>query len=240
VPLVVAIGGDGTLNEVVNGITDADGRPLAAVGAVMTGRGRDACRNLGVARDLKHAARRLAEGREVRRDLGLARWAGGQRFFLTCAGVGFDAVVAARARGMGGGGTTPYFRAVLQALRAYAPAEVSVEVEGGAGWSGHAAAVITSNGACFGGGMRIAPAADPGDGELDLVVVGALGRWELLRWLPTMYWGGHLRNPKVSLSRARVIRVRAPVALPLEVDGEVGGETPLEVRVCPGALRLVC
>src|SRR5712692_7781957 len=149
-------------------------------------------------------------------------------------------MVAARAANLSGRGTIPYLRAVLASLRDYAPAEVTVEVDNGPRWSGRAAAVITSNGACFGGGMRIAPMADPGDGELDLVVLGALGRWELLRWLPTLYWGGHVRNPKVSLSRARVIRVRAPVALPLEVDGEVGGETPLEVRVCPGALRLVC
>ncbi len=239
-PLVVAVGGDGTLNEVVNGATGEDGQPRVAVGAVMTGRGRDGCRNLGVARDPRQAACRLVEGREVRRDLGLARWPGGRRFFVTCAGAGFDAMVAARAIGLGGGGTVPYFRAVLASLRAYAPAEVRVEAEDGAGWSGRAAAVIVSNAPCFGGGMRIAPSADPGDGELDLAILGPLGRWELLLWLPTIYWGGHVKNPKVRLSRARAIRVRAPVPLPLEVDGEVCGETPLEVRVCPGALRLRC
>jgi len=238
VSLVVAVGGDGTLNEVVNGLTDDDGQSRSAVGALMTGRGRDACRNLGVARDLREAARRLAEGREVRYDLGLARWPGGRRFFLASAGAGFDAMVAARAANLSGRGTIPYLRAVLASLRDYAPAEVTVEVDNGPRWSGRAAAVITSNGACFGGGMRIAPDGDPADGELDLVVLGALGRWELIRWLPTVYWGGHVRNPKVWLSRGRVIHVRAPTPLPIQIDGEVCGGTPLQVSVYPGALRL--
>ena len=239
VPVIVAVGGDGTFNEVINGATGEDGRPRVAIGAVMTGRGRDACRNLGLPREPLAAVRRLVEGREVRRDLGLARWPGGRRFFVNAAGAGFDAVVAARAARLGGGGTVPYLRAVLHALRAYAPVEITVE-SGEASWRGPAAGVVVSNGAHFGGGMRIAPGADPADGALDLVLLGALGRGELMAWLPTIYWGGHLRNRKVRRARIERARIESTAPLPVELDGEVCGETPLDVSVCPGALRLRC
>ncbi|HET6368498.1 MAG TPA: diacylglycerol kinase family protein, partial [Pseudomonadales bacterium] len=115
--LIVAVGGDGTLNEVINGVTGEDGRPLAAVGALLTGRGRDAARTLGLPRDPGRAAERLVHGGETRRDLGLVRRDNSQRFFLTVAGAGFDAVVAARAASTPGRGSVPYLRAVAASLR---------------------------------------------------------------------------------------------------------------------------
>jgi diacylglycerol kinase family enzyme len=235
---VVAVGGDGTFHEVVNGVIGEDGRPRATVGAVMTGRGRDACRNLGLPRDPREAARRLIEGGEVRRDLGLARWPGGRRYFLNAAGAGFDAMVAARAARLRGGGTLPYLRAVLAALRDYRPVEIRVETDRAGEWRGPAAGVVASNGACFGGGMRIAPGADSGDGALDLVRLGGFGRAELLAWLPTIYWGGHLHSGKVTLARIGRALISAPASLPVQLDGEVCGAIPLEVSVCAGALRL--
>src|SRR5712692_5922684 len=100
-------------------------------------------------------------------------------------------MVAARAANLSGRGTIPYLRAVLASLRDYAPAEVTVEVDTGPRWSGRAAAVSTSTGAGFGGGMRSAPDGDPTDGELEGVGRGAWGRWELIRGRPTGYGGGH-------------------------------------------------
>ncbi len=237
VPLVVAVGGDGTLHEVVNGVTSEDARPRAVVGVVMTGRGRDACRNLGLPRDPLDAARRVVAGREVRRDLGLARWPGGSRYFVNAAGVGFDALVAARAARLGGG-AVPYLRAVFGSLLAYRPMELTLDSDSAGEWRGHAAGVIVANGAYFGGGMRIAPGADPADGALDLVRLGAFGRLELLAWLPTIYWGGHIGNAKVALARVRTVRIAAPASPLVQLDGEVCGATPLEVTVCAGALRL--
>ncbi len=238
VPLIVAVGGDGTVNEVVNGATGEDARPRVALGVVMTGRGRDACRNLGLRRDPLAAARRLVEGHEVRLDLGLARWPGGRRFFVNAAGAGFDAVVAAHAARLGGGGTVPYLLAVLHALRDYRPVEITVE-RGGDPWHGQAAGVVVANGAHFGGGMRIAPGADAGDGMLDVVLLGAFGRAELVAWLPTIYWGGHVRNAKVTTARVTSVRIAGPAPMPVELDGEACGATPLDVSVCPGALRLL-
>ena len=236
-PLVVAVGGDGTLNEVVNGLADADGNFRAALGAIPTGRARDACRNLALPTDPLAALQRVLDGGETRVDAGAVEWpGGGTRYFINAAGVGFDAVVARRAASRRLRGTLPYLLAVAGTIRAHRPVRAILEEDGRVIWSGLMAAAVAANGAHYGGGMKIAPGADPADGLLDLVIMGDLGRLELLRWLPTVYRGGHLANPKVTTRRARAIVVRAHAAL--HVDGEAAGNAPVTISIRPGALRL--
>jgi len=238
-PLVVAVGGDGTLNEVVNGVTDARAAPLATAGAILTGRGRDACRNLGLAADWRLAARRLVEGDDALLDLGAAAWPdGARRYFVSAAGAGFDAAVARRAQSRGGAGTLPYLRAVVESLAAHRAVPATLQADDAPASSAPLTAAVIANGAYFGGGMKIAPSADPADGNLDLVVLGDLGRAELLRWLPTVYRGGHLANPKVSTRRIVRMSIDAASPLPTHVDGETTADTPVVFRVCPRALCL--
>ena len=239
VGLIVAVGGDGTLNEVVNGITDEGGRPLASLGVILTGRGRDGARTLGVPRDPARAVERLATARvPVRRDLGRVRWPGGQRYFVTVAGAGFDAVVAARALTLPGPGTVPYLRAVMASLRDHRPWPIRVRLDDAPERSLAATGVMLANGSTCGGGMRIAPDAHAADGLLDLVTLGPLSRAALLRWLPTVYWGGHLRHPAITVERVRSVSVASDRALPLQIDGEPCGAAPFEATVVPGALRV--
>lgn len=235
---MVAVGGDGTVNEVINGLMGDDARARAVLGVIATGRGRDTARTLGIPADASRALRGLVSGREQVMDLGLAAWPEGQRYFLNAAGAGFDALVAAEAARLGGRGTVPYLRAVLTGLRAYEAVPVALECDGLAEPVRSLAGVVVANGPCFGGGMRIAPGADPADGALDLVVLGPFGRVELVCWLPTIYWGGHVRNRKVSLQRVRRVTIDPSHPLAVELDGEPCGRTPLRLRVCPGALRV--
>jgi diacylglycerol kinase (ATP) len=236
-PLVVGVGGDGTLNEVVNGVR-ASGA-ATTVGAVLTGRGRDACRNFGIPRDPGAAVRALADGRDATFDLGLAEWSDGRRrWFAISAGAGFDAAVARRAASMTTRGAVPYVAAVVASLRTHRPTPVTLEVDGAREPAAPVTAVVVANAPYFGGGMKIAPAADPADGALDVVVLGALGRLELLVWLPTIFSGRHLANPRVRARRARRVSVAGAVALPTQVDGETVGTTPWTLAVDPGALRL--
>jgi len=238
VDLVVAVGGDGTLNEVVNGAV-VEGGPPVTVGAVLTGRGRDAARNFGLAADPRRAVRRLVEGADAAFDLVRAGWPDGRRrWAVSAAGAGFDAAVAARAAARGGSGTLPYLAAVLAALSTHAPVAAEIDADGARAWSGPLSAAVVANGAHYGGGMKIAPAADPADGRLDLVVLGNFGRLELLRWLPTVYRGGHLRNPNVATRTARQVRIDAARPLPVHVDGEPAPATPVTLTLVPGALRL--
>jgi diacylglycerol kinase (ATP) len=236
-PLVVAVGGDGTLNEVVNGVRTAGGD--ATVGVVLTGRGCDASRNFGVPRDPLAAVRALGEGHDACFDLGCAEWADGrQRWFAISAGAGFDAAVARRAQGLPMRGTWSYLTAVLLTVRRHRPADVVLELDGASVTPLPITAVVAANGRWFGGGMKIAPDADPADGLLDVVVLGTFGRLELLRWLPTIYPGRHVRHPRVHVRRARRLRVSGPASLPTHVDGEPVGATPVVLSVEPGALRL--
>lgn len=234
-PLVVAVGGDGSVNEVVNGLADLPVPPT--LGVLATGRGRDVCRNLGIERDPRRALARLAAGRDSMVDLGRVDWMGGRRWFLTAAGAGFDAEVARRAATRGGFGTIPYLLAILGALAGHRPVPATVTLDDGS-WSGRATAVVVANGAWYGGGMRIAPPATPTDGVLDLIVLGDVGRFELLRWLPAVYRGRHLDHPRVVARRTRRAAVEAARPLPVHVDGEVVGVTPVVVTVRPGALAL--
>ncbi len=238
-PLVVAVGGDGTVNEVVNGLLDEPGNPGGALGTIMTGRGRDVCRNLAVPPVPEHAADRLVQGADVLVDVGMAQWGiDRRRYFLNAAGAGFDAVVAQRAQSLGGSGTLPYLRAVLSALWTHRAVSAEVHVDGQLAWAGAMTAAVAANGAYYGGGMKIAPLADPTDGVLDVIVIGQLGRGELLRWLPRVYRGTHLANPKVTTYRGKTIEILTTSPVPTHVDGEAGPPTPVRITVRERALRL--
>jgi diacylglycerol kinase (ATP) len=238
-PLVVAVGGDGTLNEVVNGVTDVQAAPMATTGAILTGRGCDAWRNVGLARDPSLAARRLIDGTDAALDLGLAEWPDGtRRYFVSAAGAGFDAAVARRAASRAGAGTLPYLRAILESLAAHRALPATLQADDATLPAGPLTAAVVANGPYFGGGMKIAPSAEASDGVLDLVVVGDLGRAELIRWLPALYRGRHLANPKITSRRVSRVAVGSLTPLPTHVDGEPAADTPVTFRVCRRALRL--
>jgi diacylglycerol kinase (ATP) len=238
--LVVAVGGDGTANEVVNGVMEAAGTAEVVIGIIPTGRGRDVCRNLGIARDPYVAAQRALAGEETTVDVGAVEFGDGRRrYFLNAAGIGFDAAVAARARTGRAPGTLGYLLAVLKSLGHYRPYPVTVAHDSEPPSTRRAAAVIVANGAYYGGGMKIAPAADPTDGRLDVVILGDLGRLELLRWLPTVYSGRHLRSPKVTAQSGRSISLSSTANVPAHVDGEPLPEAPVRVSVQPRRLRIM-
>lgn len=238
-PLIVAVGGDGTVNEVVNGLLDKPGDPVSTLGTIMTGRGRDLCRNLGVPAVPEQAADRLTQGKDVLFDVGMAEWGvTRRRFFLNAAGAGFDATVARRAQSVGGPGTVPYLRALLGALGNHRPVSAEIRVDGRQAWAGELTTAVVANGACYGGGMKIAPGADAADGVLDLVVIGALGRRELLWWLPRVYRGTHLANSKVATCRGTTFEIATTPPVPTHVDGESAPPTPVRITIRERALRL--
>src|SRR3989304_5079927 len=163
-----------------------------------------------------------------------ASWRGGRGLlFAWWRGAGSAAAGAARAERSRGSGKAPYVRALLGTLWTYRPSPATIRVDERVHFSGPITAAVVANGPYYGQGMKIAPTADPHDGVLDLVVLGNLGRVELLRWLPTVYRGRHLANPKVSTARGRTVSIDAPAPLPLHVDGEPCGETPVRLPSPP-------
>ena len=98
--------------------------------------------------------------------------------------------------------------------------------------------VVVANGRYFGGGMMICPEADPGDGLLDVLLIGDLTKRDLLLTLPKTYRGRHLPHPKAEVLRGTIVEVESARPIPVELDGEQPGTTPARFEIVPGALRL--
>jgi len=240
--LIAAIGGDGTVHEVVNGlVTEGQIAEGVVLGAVSCGTGADFARSVGLVREPLAAARRLLHGSDRYIDLGVIHCQReGQEiieYFPNAAGLGFDGEVADRTNRMSkvGGGTIPYLISLVLTLITYENKPVVVTLDDRT-LELRANAIIAANGQYLGGGMRIAPNARPDDGLLDVIVIGDVTKLELLRQVPCVYRGTHLAHPKVDAYRTRVVHVEAEKRMILQADGEYVGEAPATFHLLPGAL----
>ncbi len=224
--LIVAAGGDGTINEVVNGIT---GKPL---GILPFGTVNVFTKELGIPANLAAAWRVLETGRTRAIDLGCAEFAGQKRYFVQLAGVGFDAsaVRAVSLKLKKKVGPLSYVVAGLKMLRTvHAPVEVAPGVTG--------VAVLIGNGRYYGGKVRVFPRAKLDDGLLDVCVFEKFGAWELLRYLPGILCGQH---PKLAgVHYFQTAEFTCQTVAPFELDGEDAGDGPVKFSVKPGALQVV-
>jgi diacylglycerol kinase (ATP) len=241
---LVVVGGDGTVNEVANGILYSTGAAKTALGVISTGTGSDFIRSVGIPRDYHSACSTLTSPRRLSIDVGVVEYQSkGQtlrRFFVNGAGVGFDAAVVEQTERMPKylGGTIPYLVGVLRALLGYRNKSVVINV-GDEVMSGRILNTVVANGGYLGGGMHIAPLAKVNDSLLDVVVVGDLGKLELLKELPTVYKGTHINHPKVKMMKATHITIQSPERMLVHADGELLGEGPASFWVVPAALSLV-
>lgn len=241
---LVAVGGDGTVNEVTNGILTAAGSERASLGVVNTGTGSDFVRMLGIPRDYARGCRCLTSQRRRLIDVGIVRCLkDGQpvsRFFVNAAGVGFDAEVARDKQGMPlfFRGTIPYLLGILRTLFGYQNKSVTLKVDGRVETQ-KVLSVVVANGRFFGGGMKVAPEADLDDNLLDALTVGDFGKLELLLAFPRIYKGTHISHSKVRMEKASYIEVSSPEPLLVHTDGEVIGEGPASFEPVPLALSVV-
>ncbi len=240
---VVAVGGDGTLNEVVNGIC-RDGLCHIPVGFLPAGRGIDCARTVGIPTDVAEAARRLVKPRRLKVDLGLITFQDQgtrkSRYFVNVAGCGFDAAVAERASryGTGWGGTLPYLSGLVITLFTYENVPMSWSIDGETG-SGRLNTLVMANGQYYGGGMRIAPNASMEDRLLDFIFIGDFPKLEFLLNVPKVYEGTHLSLSLVSEKRGKRIDVESSHPVRVHADGEVLGTLPIRAEVVPEALTLL-
>ena len=233
---VIAVGGDGTVQEVVNGLLTAS--VPAELGIVPVGSGNDLARSLGLPAELA-SAWRLAIGSQTRpTDVARARNGDGtERWFASAGGIGFDAQVAAAmiARSGWQAGRAGYLFTTLSELRRFSNRRVRLSVDGIS--SDHDVLLVAiANGAYYGGGMRIAPEARPDDGFLDICVVGDISRVTAIRQLPNLYRGTHVRHAQVSMHRGRSVEVEGDATTRVHLDGEPFGGLPLRVSLAPGAV----
>jgi len=238
--LLVAVGGDGTVHEVVNGIAGLD----VELAVIARGTGWDFVRTYGIPRKLEGAVEVALEGRTREIDLGRARYRGwdgrdGEAVFANVGSAGMSGAVAKRANETSKalGGKASYAWATLAVFARWRNDEVTARVDGEE-HGGRMLDVIVANGRYLGGGMKMTPEAEPDDGRFDVLLIGDVTKRDLILTLPKIYRGTHLPHPKATLLRAARVEVDAPEPLPVELDGEQPGTTPVSFEVVPRALRL--
>jgi diacylglycerol kinase (ATP) len=243
---VVAIGGDGTLNETVNGLmhgNQATGRNTAFA-VIPLGTGSDFVKVLEDVEpdDIDGGIARLVNQRRRRIDLGLVEIAGQQsRYLLNAVGVGFDAQAAAEAlkiTWLKGG--MVYYLAIARALMNYKAFPMQISF-GDESFERRMMFATVANGRCQGSGFWMTPHAHIDDGQLDVCMVDMLGILKVMQYIPIIQKGQHLGLPEVRVERIPNIHIRCDHDLPVAVDGEVMTITARDVTVTtvPGAIDLL-
>jgi YegS/Rv2252/BmrU family lipid kinase len=238
--LAVAVGGDGTVNEVAGGLVGTD----CELAVVARGTGVDFVRTYGIPTKLDDAVRTALHGttREIDAGrVGLRSWSGepGEAWFVNVAGVGMSGAVAKRTNESSKalGGKASYLWSTLAVFARWRNTEVRVQVDGEQR-SGRMHEVVVANGRFLAGGMEMCPDASPDDGLFDVLLIGDVTKADLVRTLPRIYRGTHLPHPKAELLRGATVSVESDDALPVQLDGEQPGTTPVRFEVAPRALRL--
>lgn len=231
VPLVVAVGGDGTLHEVVNGLLGTS----SSLGLIPFGTGNDFARALGLHGDLDAACRAAAQGSTRLFDVGtvLGQGMDSPRHFLVICGTGY---VAQTARTVNAGirflsGAAAYVLGAILTLRTFRPFQLTLTLDDAPPQVSSAMFVSLCNTETTGGGMKIAPGARADDGLLDICLVRAVPKTTLLYQLTQVFAGRHVGHPAVSMLRASRVRLDADPPQPLLIDGEVVGTTPATVTL---------
>jgi diacylglycerol kinase (ATP) len=241
---LVSVGGDGTTNEVANGILNTGSSGEIALGVISTGTGSDFARSSGIPRRYSDACSCLIGSRRMLIDIGVVEYYKNgekeKRFFINYAGIGFDAAVveATECFPKYFGGTIPYVAGLLRTLIGYRNKLVVLSV-GDNVESARVLSVVIANGNYIGGGMRVAPDASLNDNMLDIVVIGDVTKFDLLKSLPMVYKGTHGKHPKVSMNKAERVTVESPEALLVNADGELLGEGPATFSIIPAALNIL-
>jgi diacylglycerol kinase (ATP) len=245
---IVAVGGDGTVNEIINGMME-DNVPVNRDTKLLVlpcGTGKDLGRTLGTGH-VDTAIKALVEGSVTRMDLGLITYTTSEglqepRYFANVADLGLGANVADRisrsSKKMGG--LLTYLIAAVRTIIEFKARDISVEINGERVFHDSANMVVLANGQYFAGGMQVAPTASICDGLLEMYILADVGKRALLTsLLPRVYRGKHVGRNGVLHVRAGSVSIKSAAGILLEMDGEQIGSSPVSVEVVPRVLPVV-
>ena len=245
---IIVVGGDGTVNEVVNGILNSNGSHNTILGIVSAGTTCSFARSVGIPLDPKSCCKLLTGRNRLTIDVGIVEYqSAGQRlrrFFINEADLGFGATVVEASKQIPNylGRKVNYLPHVLggvSSLISYKNKCVALCVEDKAEETCVCTMVVIANGTYFGGGMQVAPYAEPTDGLLDMIVFGDMRKTELMKVWSMMYSGRHIGHEKISLKKIMKLAVQCDEKILVEADGELLGEGPVSFSVMPSALNIV-
>ncbi|WP_188194060.1 diacylglycerol kinase [Nonomuraea sp. SYSU D8015] len=233
---LVAFGGDGLVHLAVQAVAGTD----VPLGIIPAGTGNDIAAALGVPCDDPVAAARTVLRMKSRLvDAARIRTGRTEELFAGVVACGFDSRVNERANRLTWPpGTARYLMAMVGELRSFRPIPFRVTFDGDEVIEREAMLVAVANTRSYGAGMRVCPDAQPDDGLLDVMMVGALSKGEFLRVFPSVYRGTHVGHRAVSVRRARSVRLEAADVVAY-ADGERVGPVPVECEIRPGALRVI-
>ena len=241
---LVAVGGDGTVNEVVNGILRSTGSRDVILGVISIGTGDSFVRSAGIPRNYARACSLLTSPRRRLIDVGVVEYKSGgqtlQRFFVNVGGVGFDAAILDGAKRLPRffGGYVSYLAGFPGCLFTCKNRSVTMSI-GSRVEDERILTVVAANGSYFDGGIRIAPQAELGDGSLDVVIVGDMSKLEVLKIWPPTYKGNHVAHPTVRVKKATHVAIESSEKVLVQADGELPRECPASFRLIPSALTIV-
>jgi YegS/Rv2252/BmrU family lipid kinase len=243
--LVVAVGGDGTAHEVVNGLVTASGGETAGTfGVIPVGSGSDFANTIGVPPGMREAVRRLANGRDRVVDVGRVTISGqAPRYMDNTVNIGFGGVVTRESRKVKYlRGIALYLPVVLKTVFLYYKApQVTIEYDDQQ-LSMPAVMVCVANGSREGGGFHVAPDAQPDDGLFDLCVAHEMSRLAMLAIIPSFMSGTHVGHKNITMARAKRVAISSSEDLIAHIDGEMlcTKAHRIEFEILPNRLRVRC
>jgi diacylglycerol kinase (ATP) len=245
--IVVAVGGDGTVNEVVNGLMEAKqaGQQLPALGMLCVGRGNDFAGSLGFPADLKQACQVLVADRRKWVDIGWVK--GGTvpqgRYFANCVGVGFDAVVTLEVKKLPRwGGFMSFVVGIFKTIFIYKDAPLAVIEYGGRTLTQRSLMISVMNGRRLGGGFYMTPDSQFDDGLLDLCIAEQMSPWRIIRLIPHFTKGTQASQPGIKMGQSAQIKITSQdKPIPAQTDGEIISTTgmSLEIALLPKQIEVI-
>jgi YegS/Rv2252/BmrU family lipid kinase len=246
--LLIGVGGDGTLNEISSGFfSDQSGRIInddAAVGIIPSGTGSDFIRFMKVPREFEKSAAHIKNSPNKKIDIGKITYGGTtgknrSQYFINVADFGLGAEVIRNLSNVNSNrrGALTYYRGLLSTMMKFRSKNVKLTIDDKEQLQGEYLIGAVANGRIFGGGMIIAPQAEPDDGVFDLVLVESMKKLEILANSRHLYSGTIAKNPKVHILKARNIKVESPDEVHIEYDGEMGEKLPAEFSIISRALN---
>jgi len=244
---ILAVGGDGTMNEVVNGVFTQDVLPTTSIslGMITVGTGNDWGKMFGIPTDYEEAVKILAAANTRLQDTGIVTYYHGimreSRYFLNIAGLGFDAVVVKRTnlqKDRGHKGKALYMINLLRSLLFYRHTVTSVAIDGNI-IQDDVFTISIGIGRFSGGGMMQTPNAIPDDGLFDITIIRKIRKGDVIMSLKMLYDGTILNHPKISGFTGREIAIDSDPLIHLEADGESLGHSPIEFRIMPKSVNIV-
>jgi YegS/Rv2252/BmrU family lipid kinase len=239
----IAVGGDGTANEVVNGLMSQNNiKPdLLTLATVPVGTGNDWARSLGMPKRLCDVIKLIINNRTILYDLGKANYKSGdhigERYFLNMAGLGIDSHVLKLLKDSKAG-PWAYYLGLLKGIKSYESPTLKISASG-YNKIDKVLVVFIGSGSHCGGGMKIAPHALPNDGFIYVTVVKEMSKWRILQHLPRLFNGNLHDSPYVQGLKVTDIKIDTELPIEMEADGELLGYAPIHISVMPRSLRVI-